>query len=133
MQGIWVLVGAVAVVMMAIPLAAVALVSLASVREESRHSLYGQAPGPAERAARRLLAFHSESIGDLASGRRPAGRSASLGSAGRSDARQASPRSGHEVRFAYARRPLPDPGQRSARRQPQPGAIRLDQRQGAAV
>ena len=133
MQGIWVIVAVIAVVMVAIPLAAVALVSLASLREESRHSLSGQAPGPAERAARRLLAFQSEPIDDLVRGRGPAGGLTSADPAGRYGARRDAQRPGHEVRFAYARRPLPDPGQRSASRQPQPGAIRLGQRQGAAV
>lgn len=43
-----------------VPLAAVILVSFASLREESLHSVAGQAPGRAERAARRLLAFHAD-------------------------------------------------------------------------
>ena len=131
MHSIWIVVGIAAIAVVALPIAAVALVSLASVREESAHSLSGQAPGPMARAARRLLAFQSEPMGSLA--RRPARRPTGAGSAGRPVGRQAAPRPGHEVRFAYARRPLPDLGQRPAGRQPQPGAVRIDQFSGAGV
>jgi hypothetical protein len=50
----------IAVVVVGVPLTAVALVSIAVFREQSRHSLIGRAPGPIERTARRMLAFHSE-------------------------------------------------------------------------
>ena len=42
------------------PIAVAMLVSVASRREESAHSLSGQAPGPITRAARRLLAYKSQ-------------------------------------------------------------------------
>jgi hypothetical protein len=58
----------IAVVITGVPLAAVALVTVASRREENAHSIAGHAPGPVERAARRLLAFHATGIG------RPSGR-----------------------------------------------------------
>jgi hypothetical protein len=131
MSGIWVLIGIVAVVLILVPLAAVLLVSLASVREESRHSLSGQAPGPAARAARRLLAFQSEPMSVVAS--RPARGPAAIGSADQFPALHAAPKPGYEVRFAYARRPLSDLGQRPASRQSQPSAVRLDQLSGAGV
>ena len=53
----------IAVVITGVPLAAVALVTLASWREETARSIAGRAPGPLERAARRLLAFHATGIG----------------------------------------------------------------------
>jgi hypothetical protein len=53
----------IAVVITGVPLAAVALVTLASRREETARSIAGRAPGPLERAARRLLAFHATGIG----------------------------------------------------------------------
>jgi len=52
----------VAVVIVGAPLAAVVLVSFASIREESLHTVAGLAPGSVERAARRLLAFHADGI-----------------------------------------------------------------------
>jgi hypothetical protein len=58
----------IAVVITGVPLTAVALVTLASRREETARSIAGRAPGPLERAARRLLAFHATGIGH------PAGR-----------------------------------------------------------
>ena len=60
----------IAAVMVSAPLGAALLVSLASTREDSAHSLGRQAPGPAQAAARRLLAFHAEGS------RRPAAPSA---------------------------------------------------------
>jgi hypothetical protein len=57
MNGLLILI---AVVVVGVPLTAVALVSIAVFREQSRHSLIGRAPGPIERTARRMLAFHSE-------------------------------------------------------------------------
>jgi hypothetical protein len=53
---------AIAVAVTGVPLAAVVLVSFASLREESLHSVAGRAPGLLERTARRLLAFHAEGI-----------------------------------------------------------------------
>jgi hypothetical protein len=52
----------IAVVVVGAPLVAIGVVSLAVFREESLHSLIGRAPGPIERSARRVLAFHSEAI-----------------------------------------------------------------------
>ena len=52
----------IALVMVGAPLAAVGVVSLAVLREESLHSLIGRAPGAIEHRARRVLAFHSEAI-----------------------------------------------------------------------
>ncbi len=57
MNGLLILI---AVVVVGVPLTAVALVSIAVFREQSRHSLIGRAPGSIERTARRMLAFHSE-------------------------------------------------------------------------
>jgi hypothetical protein len=58
----------IAIVITGVPLAAAVLVTVASRREESARSIAGRAPGPLERAARRLLAFQATGIG------RPAGR-----------------------------------------------------------
>lgn len=51
---------AIAVIAVAAPLVAIFLVSVASKREESAHTLAGQAPGPVTRAARRLLAYRAQ-------------------------------------------------------------------------
>jgi len=59
----------IAVVITGVPLTAVALVTLASRREETARSIAGRAPGPLERAARRLLAFHATGIGHHPSAR----------------------------------------------------------------
>lgn len=108
LHSLWFVVAAVAVVVAALPIAAIILVSMASLREESAHSLSGEAPGSAERAARRLLGFRTEvsasSVPDDA-----------------------------EVRFAYARRPVSDPGKYSASRQSQPYRISTSQRERAGV
>jgi hypothetical protein len=53
----------IAIVITGVPLAAVALVTVASRREETARSIAGRAPGPLERAARGLLAFHAAGIG----------------------------------------------------------------------
>jgi hypothetical protein len=58
----------IAIVITGVPLAAAVLVTVASRREETARSIAGRAPGPLERAARRLLAFQATGIG------RPAGR-----------------------------------------------------------
>lgn len=118
MQDIWIVIAAItAIVIIAVPLAAAALVSLGSLREESAHSLSGQAPGAAERAARRLVGFTSEPLA-----RPVAGRTASQARI-----------PGTELRFDHARRPVSDLGQYAAERQSQPGAVLADQRQPAGV
>jgi hypothetical protein len=58
----------IATVITGAPLAAMVLVTVASRREEAARSIATRAPGPLERAARRLLGFHAAGIG------RPAGR-----------------------------------------------------------
>jgi hypothetical protein len=50
----------IAVVIVSAPIIAAVVVSIAVFREESMHSLIGRAPGPIERRARTVLAFHSE-------------------------------------------------------------------------
>ena len=118
LHNLWLVVGVVvAIVVAALPIGAIILVSMASLREESAHSLSGEAPGPGERAARRLLGFRTAHIGAMAPGRRPT-------SSGRGDT---------EVRFVHARRPLPDPSKYSANRQSQPYRISADQRERAGV
>src|SRR5260370_30758815 len=92
MYDIWIAAGAaVAVVAVAVPFAAIIVVTIASRREEAAQSLSRSAPGAAARAARRLLDFRNER-----SAPRPANAH--------------SPASGppHEVRFGHARRSLPD-------------------------
>ncbi|HEY7014015.1 MAG TPA: hypothetical protein VH480_14730 [Streptosporangiaceae bacterium] len=68
----------IAIVIAGIPLAAVVLVTVACRREESARSMADRAPGPVERAARRLLAFHASGISRPVSraGSRDRGRSA---------------------------------------------------------
>src|SRR5258708_33181757 len=111
MHEIWVAVGlAIAVIAVGVPFAAIILVSIASRREEARHSLSRHAPGAAAQAARRLLAFRSERIAPV-----PAGQQL------------------REVPFGHARRSLPDSSQYPAGSQSQPGSIRADQRQRAGV
>src|SRR5215472_15842775 len=118
LHNLWLLIGvAVAVVVAALPIAAIILVSMASLREESAHSLSGEAPGPGERAARRLLGFRTAHIGAMAPGQKPT--SSASGTT--------------EVRFVHARRPMSDPGKHSANRQSQPYRISADQRQRAGV
>jgi hypothetical protein len=61
MSHIFIAIGAaIAVIAMAIPIAATFLVSVASRREESKHTLSGRAPGPITWAARRLLAYRTQ-------------------------------------------------------------------------
>ncbi|HUZ52995.1 MAG TPA: hypothetical protein VMU94_10770 [Streptosporangiaceae bacterium] len=125
MDQIWIVLGvAAAVVVAGGPLAAVVLVSIASRREESAHSLSGQAPGVTTQAARRLLGFRAERIAPL-----PEWAASYSGRPAPSPASQAD----SEVRFAHARRPLSDAGQFPARRQSQPSPVRTDQREGAGV
>jgi hypothetical protein len=52
---------AIAVAAVVAPIAAIFLVSVASRREESAHTLSGRAPGPITRAARRLLVYRTQS------------------------------------------------------------------------
>ena len=125
MNPIWiVIVAAAAVVVAGGPLAAILLVSFASRREESAHSLSGQAPGGTTQAARRLLGFRAERIRPLPAWAVSYSDRPAPSPAGRAD---------REVRFAHARRPLSDAGQLSAGRQSQPSPVRTDQRQGAGV
>lgn len=125
MNQIWiVLAAAAAVVVAGGPFAAILLVTIASRREESAHTLSGQAPGVATQAARRLLGFRAERLAPL-----PDWAASYSGRPAPSPASQAD----REVRFAHARRPLSDSGQLPARRQSQPSPVRTDQRQGAGV
>src|SRR5215469_3789950 len=118
LQNLWIfVVAAVATVIVALPLAAVILVSMASLREESAHSLSGDAPGAGERAARRLLGFRTDRIEVLAARQEPASSAA-----GRA-----------EVRFVHARRPVPDPAEYSADRQSRPYRVIAGQRERAGV
>jgi hypothetical protein len=153
MSEFWIAVGtAIAIVAVTAPLAAMVLVSIASRREESAYSLSGQAPGPITAVARRLLAYRSDSV---APQRRRSRRIAPSAARSRRQSGQARPSSAArpawlavneplpahipigepdlEVRFAHARRSLPDTSQFQARRQPQPGSVRAEQRQTAGV
>jgi hypothetical protein len=58
-----------AAVVVAVPIVAAVLVTVASLREDSARSLAGRPPGPATAAARRLLCLHT--ISDI-DPRRPA-------------------------------------------------------------
>lgn len=117
LQDLWIALGAAVAVIVALPMAAIVLVSMASLREEFAHSLSGEAPGSGARAARRLLGFRTANIGTLAPGQMPT--SSAPGDA--------------EVRFVHARRPVPDPGKYSANRQSQPYRVSADQRERAGV
>ena len=118
MQPLWITLGAaVAAVIVALPIVAIILVSLASLHEESAHSLSGEAPGPTPRIARRLLGFKTAHIGAMAPGHSPVSRSSRRG----------------EVRFVHARRPLSDPSEYAADGQSRQDRIRLGERQGAGV
>ena len=103
---------AASVVAVAVPFAAIVLVTFASRREEAAHSLSRQAPGAVAQAARRLLAFRSD--------------------VDRPGIDTADPRV-REVRFGHASRTLSDPYQYAAGRQSEPSSVRIDQRQGAGV
>ena len=125
MNQLWIVIAAaVAAVVAGGPLVAILLVSVASRREESAHSLSGQAPGVTTQAARRLLGFRADRIAPL-----PDWAASYSARPAPSPASQAE----REVRFAHARRTLSDTGQLPARRQSQPSSIRTDQRQGAGV
>jgi hypothetical protein len=60
---------AIAVVVVGALLAGFVLVSLASLREDSAHSLAYRPGGPLQAAARRVLGFHGDAVG-----RRPGGK-----------------------------------------------------------
>jgi len=119
-MSIWIVVWVIAAIAVMVPVAAVILVSFASLSEEAAQSLGKQAPGLAERAARRLLAYHTDRISP---GRLPGARSG----------RRAAPAALPEVRFDHARRSLPDPREYPAGREPWPGTVRPRERAGAGV
>ena len=98
-----------AIFVVTLPLIAVVLVSVASKREESAHSLSHQPPGSAEAMARRLLGFHADPTAA-------------------EEARRAA-----QVRFAYAHRTLPGASVQRAVREPGAGARGPYERTGAAV
>jgi hypothetical protein len=78
----------IAVIAVAAPIAAACLVSVASRREESKHSLSGQPPGPITKAARRLLAYRSQTAtgsSSLISGDDLRARTLSVARRGRAD------------------------------------------------
>jgi hypothetical protein len=87
-----ILVIAVAVVIMGVPLAAVALVTLASRHEEHARSISGRAPGILAGAARRLLGFRATGLTRpacraAAGNRQNPGRNAAWAAGGSADGR----------------------------------------------
>lgn len=98
----------------ATPLVAIALVSLASVREDAAHSLFGRCPGRIQHLARRLLGFRA------AAGASAAGTSYAGGPGPRRivlpPRTRSAPAGQSEVRFAHARRSVPDSGKLPASR-----------------
>jgi len=106
-----------AITAVTLPLAAIILISVASVREEAAHSLSGQPPGWASAMARRLLGYHADP-----KAARAARHDAVLRALGES-----------EVRLPHARRTLPDPDQQPASGEPGAGTGSPWQRQGAGV
>lgn len=72
---------AIALAALAIPIIAMLLVSVASRREESAHTLSGHAPGPITSAARQLLAYRAQTSRAVSSGqaRRPAIETIAMG------------------------------------------------------
>ena len=127
MERFWIAVAVVAVVSaVALPLIAIVLVSLSSMREEHARSLGGDAPGPVARMARLVLAFRAERDGPPQAGADPAWPQ-------RRRARRPRRVADGEVRFAHARRTLPDPHQQPASSQPQPDPLRAERRQTAGV
>lgn len=118
MNGLLTVIGLLAAtVIVVVPLAAILLVSFASLHEESARSLSGTAPNLAARVARRLLGFRAEP------GSGP----------GSAPAPVPTKKSEREVRFAYARVIVPNPGQQPIGRQLAPSPVRHDQRQPAGV
>jgi hypothetical protein len=128
MEGIWILVALVGAAV-AIPLAAVVLVTVASRREEAFQSLSGRPPGAAAELARRLLGYRSDIEFDPVSQRSRISTRYVAPPASRRTGR----RTGQEVLFGYARRTLPGTGKYAASRQPRPGADSIDRRQTAGV
>jgi len=127
MERFWIAVATVAVVSaVALPLIAAVLVSLASMREEYARSLGGEAPGLMARMARLVLAFRAER--DLS----PRG-GADPDWPQRRRARHSRRAAEREVRFAHARRTLPDTRKQPANGQPQPDPRSADRRQPAGV
>jgi hypothetical protein len=119
---IWMALGAVAAtIAVVVPVAAIVLVSVASLREEAGHTLGRKAPGAMQRVARQVLGYHGKRV-MVAPVRRQPRPSVRV-------TRQGIP----EVRFGHASRTLPDPGQFSASGQPQPGADRAEYREPAGV
>jgi hypothetical protein len=119
---IWMVLGAVtATIAVVVPVAAIALVSVASLREEAAQTLGRKAPGAMQRVARQVVGYHGKKavVAPVRRRPRPAARVT----------RQGIP----EVRFGHASRTLPDPGQFSASGQPQPGAERAEYREPAGV
>ncbi|MHB1432316.1 MAG: hypothetical protein ACYCVZ_09420 [Streptosporangiaceae bacterium] len=108
----------VGITLAATPLVAIALVSLASVREDAAHSLFGRCPGRLQHLARRLLGFRAEArAGSGAGAGAGAGAEAGTGLGDRIPPQTRSAPAGRsEVRFAHARRPLPDSGKLPASR-----------------
>jgi len=151
MDQIWIAAAVIAVAVLGVPFAAIVLVSIASRREEAAHSLSRQAPGPATRAARRLLAYGNVQAGQMPERQASRGRAAARGRrSGRAGsdpyafellpaqvAAALTPTTAtagtREVRFDHARRPVSDAGQYPASREPQPRSVRADERQGAGV
>ncbi len=115
----WIVIGVLAAIVVMIPIAAIILVSFASLSEEAAHSLGRPAPGFAERMARRLLGYH-------------VARSGQPGRPVRT-ARRAAPVMVTEVRFDHARRTLPDSREYPASSQPGSSAVRPRERAGAGV
>jgi len=74
-----------AAVVVGAPIAAAILVSLASLREDAKHSLAGRAPGPAAWAARRLLRVQPRGIVLRRAPRLPKGNLLVVNLSGRGD------------------------------------------------
>jgi hypothetical protein len=85
----------VALTAVGLPLAAIVVVSMGSLREESAHSLGRETSGSGQRIARRILGFRTANIGALAPGQMPV----------------AVPSRRSEVRLSYASRPVSNAGQ----------------------
>jgi hypothetical protein len=100
-----------------LPLLAIVVVSMGSVREENQHSLGDEAPGLGQGIARRIVGFRTANIGALAPGQMP----------------KSAPRWRPEVGLAYASRTVSAAGQQRAVYQSQAHRIRPDQRERAGV
>lgn len=121
-----IVIGAIIVVLaVALPMVAVFLVSLASLHEESMHSLSGEAPGPGERLARRILGFHNaRTAAPVApAARRPTTSRPTPSARARTS----------EVRFGHASSPVSDSGKYPAKRESSPDRAGADQRERAGV